>query len=85
MQTGKPVDVLDLLQESALTWIGLIIALGVLVWLIFRIRAWFREGDDPTDDLNKLLAHAREMERQGELTAEEFRSIKGRVSKGLDR
>ncbi|QDU40026.1 hypothetical protein Mal4_43800 [Maioricimonas rarisocia] len=66
-------------------WIGLAIALAILVWLIFRIRAWFQEGDDPTADLNELLAHAREMERQGELSKEEFRSIKGRVSKGLDR
>jgi len=85
VQAGKAAGLLDVLQASALTWFGLVIALGVLVWLIFRIRAWFREGDDPTDDLNELLAHAREMERQGELTEEEFRSIKGRVSKGLDR
>ena len=72
-------------MESAWTWIGLIFALLVLAWAVSRIRAWFREDDDPVGNAQEMLSEIREMYVEGDLSEEEFRSIKGRLTERVDR
>jgi uncharacterized membrane protein len=74
-----------LLSESVWTWIGLIFAFLVLVWVVSRIRAWFREDDDPAGNAREMLSEIREMYVEGDLSEEEFRSIKGRLTERLER
>jgi hypothetical protein len=71
--------------ESAWTWIGLFFALLVLAWAVSRIRAWFREDDDPVGNTQEMLSEIREMYVEGDLSEEEFRSIKGRLTERVDR
>jgi hypothetical protein len=81
---GHDSLILKLLQASWLEWLGLIVAVGVAVWLIFRIRAWFRDGEDPAADDHGMLMQITELRRQGGLSDEEFRSIKGRLVRRID-
>ena len=68
-----------------LGWLfGLVFALALLFWLIFQIRAWFSGDDDPADGDHELLASIRELQREGDLTDDEYRSIKSRLIDRLD-
>ena len=70
---------------SAWTWLGLIVAIMVLAWIVFRVRDWYREDDDHAENARSLLSEIQEMYDEGDLSEEEFRSIKGRLTKQKDR
>ena len=48
----------------------------VLIWLTFRIRAWFRDDDAHAGHDMDLLQDLRELHRQGGLSEDEFRLIR---------
>jgi len=73
-----------LLNASVWQVIGLLVALVVLVGLIIRIRALFREDEDSTADDHQLLSQITDLHREGDLTEDEYRSIKGRLVQKLD-
>lgn len=68
-----------LLNRSAWELFGLILAILLMTWLVLQIRAWFTGGDDPAESDHQLLASIRDLKRQGDLTEEEYRSIKSRL------
>ena len=69
------------LLEELLPWvIGTVVALGVLGWLIVTIRSWFGDDTDRMECEQELLVQLREIRGQGDLSDEEFRSIKGRLA-----
>ena len=68
-----------LVNASLLQWIGLLVAIVVLVGLIVRIRALLREDTDAAGDDHQLLTSISELHREGDLSEEEYRSIKGRL------
>ena len=71
-----------LLEGSPKEWLQFVGALAgiiVLVWLIVRMRLWFREDEGPAADVNEMLLQFRDLHRQGDLSDEEFRSIKSRL------
>lgn len=70
---------LDFLRESALYWLLLAGVLLLAAWAISRIRARYRGHADRDAIDSQLLMRMRELEREGVLTEEEFRSIKGRL------
>jgi hypothetical protein len=72
-------DLLDFFKESYLQWIGLGIAISLLIWGALRIRAHFRDESDASGDNHLLLKQFRELQLQGELSEEEFRKLKSRV------
>jgi len=74
----------DLLKHSIPLTIGVMIALVCLIWIISRIRTWFGEDEDRAGDNHELLSHIRELHTEGDLSEEEFRSIKGRLIQKLD-
>jgi uncharacterized membrane protein len=74
-----------LLSESLAVWIGLIFAIVLLAWIISRVRAWYRDDDDPAGSTQQMLSEIREMYVEGELSEEEFRSIKGRLNSRTER
>ena len=57
-----------------------LLAIGVLVWLILRIRSWFLESEDSDEPLEEMLTQFRQLKREGELTEEEYRLISQRLS-----
>ncbi len=53
---------------------------GVSIWLVFYLRARFREDTGRTDNELEMLTQFRELRQQGELTEEEYRLIKSRLA-----
>ena len=78
----KP-DVINwkLLQESTWLWIGLIVAIVILAFVVAKIRALFWGDEDPAGDVQLLVEGAEEMRRTGALTEAEFRSIQSRAAR----
>jgi hypothetical protein len=61
--------------------VALFAVVAIAVWLLFRIRARFRDSEDPAEDNHRLLMQVGEMHRRGGLSEEEFRSIKKQVDR----
>jgi hypothetical protein len=71
-------------QASWYWWVILFAVVAVAAWLLFRIRARYRDHEDPAEDDHRLLMQIGEMHREGGLSEEEFRSIKSRLIEPLD-
>lgn len=73
---------LQLLDGDLVEWLpifaGVLIAV-VLIWSIVRIKTWFQGDDDPDAADEQLLAGLVDLQREGDLTHEEYRSIKSRI------
>ena len=68
-------------------WTIAMIVVGVFavclgIWSIFQLRAWFREDSGRADDNLKMLTQFRELHRQGGISEDEYRLIKGRLVAG---
>lgn len=74
----------DRLLETAILTVGVIVAILVGIWLVASIRSRYRGHEDPAAQSQQMLTHMRDLYRQGDLSEEEYRSIKGRLM-GLDR
>jgi hypothetical protein len=73
-----------LFLASWVAWLGLFLLLAGAAWLIIRIRAQFREREDPAEEGHQMLMQMGELHRQGGLSDEEYRSIKSQLSGPLD-
>lgn len=75
-------QMLDSLKESMTSAaIGIGIALILLVIGVYCLRSWFRDRDDLADGADQILDQMRELHDGGDLSEEEFRSIKSRIEK----
>ena len=63
----------------AISVIGLALAIGTLVWGCLKIRDWFRDDTGHADDPAMFLTALQESARQGDVTADEYRTIQGRL------
>ena len=68
-----------ILEASALGWVFLFVCILILGWAVFRVRSWFREGEDPDAHKHQMLMQFRDLHREGSLSDEEYRSIKRRL------
>ena len=71
-----------LLSGSPVDWIvfvALVVAIGVAVWGVGRYRASLRGDADPAAADALLVRQVREMRDRGQVSEEEYRSLKGRV------
>ncbi len=66
------------LESMTFPVIGLVVALFLLAIGVQLLRSWCRDRDDPADDSDELLDHLRDLRLEGDLSEEEFRSIKSR-------
>ena len=73
-----------LFLASWMAWLGLFLLLAGATWLIIRIRAQFREREDPAEEGHQMLMQMGELHREGGLSDEEYRSIKSKLSGPLD-
>ena len=68
-----------ILTATLWEWLVLVVVLIVLVRLVMWIKASLREDDDPSSIDHQMLVEITELQRQGEITETEYRSIKGRL------
>jgi uncharacterized membrane protein len=85
MLLADRTDFREVFSASVWIWIGLIVAILVLAWIVVRVRAWYRDDEDHAENARRLLSEIQEMYDEGDLSEEEFRSIKGRLTKQKDR
>ncbi|MCA9039309.1 MAG: hypothetical protein KDA65_03070 [Planctomycetaceae bacterium] len=69
----------ELLNQSWLLYTGLIVAVCFLIWVIIQVRTRLRDDADHNADPWQLLQQMQDLHRQGDLTEEEYRSIKGQL------
>lgn len=83
IQTTRSTDLLHLLEGNWWpTAIGLA-CLVVLIWLIVRLIARANEDADPAAIDREMLMSIHELHREGDLTPDEYRSIKGQLVQRL--
>lgn len=63
------------------TVLGVVVVISVSSWLIFRLRARFREDSGRADERLEMLSQFRDLRQQGELTEDEYRLIKSRLAR----
>lgn len=51
-----------------------------MIWLILRVRIWYRGDTDAMTGDELLLVSVKELRRLGDVSEEEYRSIKGRLA-----
>lgn len=66
------------IESISLLGIGLVIALLLLALGVQLLRSRYRDRDDPADTSDEILDHMRDLHLEGDLSEEEFRSIKSR-------
>ena len=66
-------------QESWYIYLGLTVVVGFLIWVIIQVRTRLRDDTGHMADHWQLLQQMQDLHRQGDLTEEEYRSIKGRL------
>ncbi len=75
------------MDASVADWIGFgaaFVALIVLVWLFVRIRAWLQDDAGPEANTHQMLTQFGDLHRQGDLSEEEYRSIKSQLIEKLE-
>lgn len=80
MSLADAVSIQKLLNSTTFYWVGLAVALVIMAVVIHALRNWYRDRDDPADADDKMVRELEELKRRGDLSDEEFRSIKGQVS-----
>lgn len=68
-----------LLHLSVATWIVLVVVLLVMAGVLYWLRLRFLEDAGPAAEGGEMLSLARNLHLEGDLTEEEYRSIKGRL------
>lgn len=87
MQGGGPVASEKFGRMLAELWppvIGILLVIAFAAWAIFRIRARYRDHADSAAAERQMLLQMGELRRGGDLSDEEYRSIKGRLIQRLD-
>ena len=77
---SAPDRISAIIRESALSYCLTALCLIVLIWAALKFRSWYQGGSDPAADRAELLLQFKDLERRGELTDLEFRSIQGQLA-----
>jgi hypothetical protein len=82
-QSNNSSDLLHLLEGNWWpTAIGLV-CLVVLIWVVVRLVTRVNEDADPAAIDREMLSAINELHREGDLTPDEYRSIKGQLVRRL--
>ncbi len=74
-------------DASVSDWVSLggwLAGLLFLIWLSFRIRSWLRDDEGPAASEHRMLSEMGKLHRQGDLSEEEYRFIKGQLVGKID-
>ena len=72
------------LADLLLPLAALAVVLFTAAWVVVRLRARYRGGDDPAADAHRMLTQLGDLRRRGGLSEEEYRKIKGRLAGRLE-
>lgn len=84
MQVVAARSLEEFVDQSFWAGIGLVVALLALAWIAHRLRAWYGEDEDRTAANHELLSRLLELRREGDVSEDEYRSIKGRLKGRMD-
>ena len=87
MARGGRKDLEDLVREfveSGFLLLGLVLAIGAGLWIVFWIRSRLADDEGSATEDHRLLTQIADLKEQGDLTDEEYRSIKGRLVERID-
>ena len=73
------------LLENCVYVVVLIALIAVLIWAVVGVRSRYRDDDDPAAIDRSMLLGLGDLHRGGDLSDEEYRSIKGRLVKRIER
>ncbi len=79
---GKKVDIWEMLDLQDIGWVELLGAaafLVVLIWAILRFVSRVNEDVDPAEADREMLQALMDLRREGQVSEDEFRSIKGQI------
>jgi len=76
---SAPDRISVIIRESAFSYCLTSLCLVVLIWSALKFRSWYQDGSGPAADRAELLLQFKDLERRGELTVQEFRSIQGQL------
>ncbi len=80
---SRKTDWWKLLQLPDISWLPLLISgacVVVVVWTIVRLISRVNEDVDPAEADREMLQALNDLRREGDLTEDEFRSIKGQIT-----
>lgn len=80
---SRKTDWWKLLQLPDVSWVPLLIGAAfvvVVVWAIVRLVSRVNEDVDPAEADREMLQALNDLRREGDLTEDEFRSIKGQIT-----
>jgi len=78
-------DLMRDLEQRLQVWgytILTVLAIGLLVWAVFKVREKLMSGEDPEISPEELLTRYHILKQSGELSDEEYRRIARRIQKG---
>lgn len=84
---GGRKDLDDLFQnfaESGLLFFGLVVVIGIGLWVVSWIRSRLADDEGSHAEDHRLLTQIADLKEQGDLSEEEYRSIKGRLVERID-
>lgn len=64
-------------QSLALACLAGLVFVGIVVLIATKLRSWMRKDSDSAVGRDEMLIQFRELQRQGGLTEDEYRSIRG--------
>lgn len=56
----------------------------VLIWVVIRVRTWWQGDEDPEAADEQMLFQLDDLHREGDLTHDEYRSIKSQIIKRME-
>ena len=80
---SRKTDWWKLLQLPDVSWLPLLIAatcMIVVVWVVVHLVSRVNEDVDPAEADREMLQALNDLRREGDLTEDEFRSIKGQIT-----
>ena len=75
---------LDQMLSNSLWWLLLVAVLLIGIWVIVLIRTRYRGREDHSTSAHLMLSQFGDLHREGDLTDDEFRSIKSRLVNKLE-
>ncbi len=84
---GGRKNLQDLFQEfteSGWAILALVVTVGIGIWMVSWIRSRLADDEDSATEDHRLLSQIADLKEQGDLTEEEYRSIKGRLVERID-
>ena len=84
MPFAARVDFAESLKNSAVLWLIVLVLLLVAVFVIMWIRDRYRDREGHAASAHELLTQIGDLHREGDLTDNEFRSIKNRLVEQID-